>query len=307
VVVVVDVDSVVGSAAVARISAAPALAFLAVDTPAYAVPEWRPRALWVTEGRPDALKMFSTTGEHLQGMSPQDRVKYGRAAFGTQGFGAVAVASDPQVQEKIRKLDQLRSSPEFLDSYQAGSTMQDARTVVAQFNVTMGELARMTLPSVNVALGGFKSMLEGIRGILPAGVDGKGGATIGGHAILGAAGGALVGSVVPGVGTLGGAVIGGVLGTAEGFMEGYVKAQGEKKDNKTTGEFIEDLKRGTALAPAGPQLKTMLAPISLSLNIDGQTLARVMSSIAANSFSGQAPAFDGLDSFVGGDHQHTDK
>jgi hypothetical protein len=51
----------------------------------------------------------------------------------------------------------------------------------------------------------------------------------------------------------------------------------------------------------------MLAPISLSLNIDGQTIARVLSSISANSFSGQAPAYDGLSDYVGGDHQHTDK
>jgi hypothetical protein len=164
---------------------------------------------WFTEGRPDALKMFKTTGERMQGMSPQDRARYGRAAFGTQGAGAVAVLSDPQVQDQIRNLDKLRSSPEFLDSYrnfsgnyQAGSTMQDARTAVAQFNVTMGELARMTLPAVNVALGGFKGVLEGLRGVIPGG-GGTGSAVIGGHAILGAAAGAGTGALV---GALGGPV-----------------------------------------------------------------------------------------------------
>jgi hypothetical protein len=90
-------------------------------------------------------------------------------------------------------------------------------------------------------------------------------------------------------------------------MEGYMKAQGEKQDKKTTEEFIKDLQRGTGLAPAGPQLKATLAPISLSLNVDGTLLARVMSSISANSFEGQAPAFDGSSGYVGGDHQHTDK
>jgi hypothetical protein len=171
----------------------------------------------------------------------------------------------------------------------------------------VGELARMTLPAVNVALGGFKGILEGIHGVIPGG-GGQAGALVGGRAIAGVAAGAAagfgIGALGGPVGAAGGAVVGGMLGAAEGFMEGYVKAQ---QDKKTTGEFIEDLKRGTGLAPPGPQLKTMLAPISLSLNIDGQTLARVMSSIAANSFSGQSPAFDGLESYVGGDHQHTDK
>jgi hypothetical protein len=102
-------------------------------------------------------------------------------------------------------------------------------------------------------------------------------------------------------------VVGGVLGAADGFMESYIKAQGEKQDKKTTAEFIQDLQRGTGLAGAAPQLKAMLAPITLNLNIDGQALARAQSRISGDTFSGQAPAFDGLDSFVGGDHNYPDK
>jgi hypothetical protein len=65
---------------------------------------------------------------------------------------------------------------------------------LAQFNVTMGELARMTLPSANVALGVIKSTLEAIRGVLSGGDGQKRGATVGGHAIVGTLAGAGIGA-----------------------------------------------------------------------------------------------------------------
>jgi hypothetical protein len=105
-----------------------------------------------------------------------------------------------------------------------------------------------------------------------------------------------------------GAAGGGILGTAEGFMEGYSKARGEKQDKKTTDEFMKELRRQgeTGVVPEPP--KVMLSPkIDVSLNIDGQTLARVLQNNSDNSFSNQAPAFDGMGSFIGGDHQHSDK
>jgi hypothetical protein len=74
---------------------------------------------------------------------------------------------------------------------------------------------------------------------------------------------------------------------------------------------MEELRRqgdsGVVPEPRAAAPKAMLAPISLSLNVDGTTLARVMSQISANSFSGQAPVFDGLDAWVGGDHNYPDK
>jgi hypothetical protein len=100
-----------------------------------------------------------------------------------------------------------------------------------------------------------------------------------------------------------GGLTGGVYGVAEQYMEGL------KQNRKEADEFSKELKRqgeGGA-APEKTAPKAMLAPISLSLNVDGATLARVMSSISANSFSGQAPAYDGLESWVGGDHNYPDK
>jgi hypothetical protein len=250
---------------------------------------------WFSDGKPDALKMFSITGEHMQGMSPEDRTKYGRAAFGTQGSGAVAVLSDPQVQEQIRNLDKLRSSPEFLESYrnfssnyQAGSTMQDARTAIAQFNVTMGELARVTLPSINVALGGFKSVLEGIRNLLPGG-NGQGAAVVGGHAILGAGAGALTGAAIGAfggpVGAVGGAVIGGTLGVAEAYLKNQSLANAAEMKKQTL-ENAERLERqmqnrvrefGLGNKFGGKEPNAPVPPIHLNLNIDGRALAAAVS------------------------------
>jgi hypothetical protein len=276
---------------------------------------------WFNEkGKPDLFKMMDTAREHAQAMPLAQRAGVERAVFGAQGSGALALLSDPAVAEQIRNLRQTMNSPEFKnryagfsEAYKEGSTVQQARTAMAEFNVTMMDLAKITLPAVNNALGGFKSILEGIRGVLPAGVDGKGAATIGGHAILGAAGGALVGSVIPGVGTLGGAVIGGVLGTAEGFMEGYSKAQGEKQDKKTTDEFINELKRQGetgAIGKTSEVPKVTLSPnLSISLNVDGQMLAHAVMDVMGNNtgFVTQAPAADGLGQHNSGDHNWGDK
>jgi hypothetical protein len=282
---------------------------------------------WFTGGRPDALKMFKTTGENMEGMSPQDKVRYGRAAFGTQGFGAVSVLSDPKVQDQVRALDKLRSSPEFLESYrgfsgnyQAGSTMQDARTAMQEFNVVSGELARITLPALNIVLGNFRSILEGVRSALP-GSNGKGGATIGARAIEGAGIGAAWGAFGGPLGIAGGAVAGGVAGGVEGVAEQYMKNIIEPRDRygretvitgnsaaqaaegmKALGDAIRGLPAGRgSIFPGGT---SSVPPITLNLNVDGSRLA---SAISQGGFPGQAPAADGMGAFNSGDHNTTDK
>jgi hypothetical protein len=265
---------------------------------------------WFNEkGKPDLLKLLDIAGTNLPKIPLTERAGLLSGLLGSQGSGALAMLSDPAVNEQILNLRKTRDSPEFRnryagfsEAYKEGSTVQQARTAMADFNIMMMDLGKTVLPAVNVALRDFKGVLEGIRGVLPSGST----ATVGARAAEGAIAGGILGSVVPGVGTIAGAAVGGMLGTAEGFMEGYSKAQGEKQDKKSTEEFMQELKRqgegGVVPAP-----KAMLAPISLSLNVDGTLLARVLSSISANSFSGQAPAYNGLESYVGGDHQHTDK
>jgi hypothetical protein len=85
-----------------------------------------------------------------------------RAAFGAQGVDDIGTLADPVVLEQVKKLRALSKSPEFLESYhnfsgdyEAGSTMQAARTAKQEFNVVSGELTRQTLPSLNMVLGDF--------------------------------------------------------------------------------------------------------------------------------------------------------
>ena len=200
-----------------------------------------------------------------------------------------------------------------------GSTVQNARTAMADFNITMMELGKTVLPSVNVALRDFKGILEGVRNILPNRSTATIGARVGEGALAGAAWGMLGGPL----GVAGGAAVGGVAGGALGVAEQYMKGLEHPVDRfgrevvitgnsaaqaaegmKALGDAIRGLPAGHGgVFPGG----TSAAPISLSLNVDGHLLAQTLSSIAASSFDSQAPAFDGLGSFPNGDHQHTDK
>jgi hypothetical protein len=269
---------------------------------------------WFTDGKPDLLKMLDIGGAGAAKIPLERRAGLERQLFGAQGGGGFALLADPAVREQILSLRKTMDSPEFknryagfTESYKQGSTVQQARTGMAEFNITMMELGKDILPSVNVALHGTKAILESIRGVLPGG-DGKSAAIAGGGALLGAGAGALTGAAVGAfggpVGAVGGAAIGGIAGGMLGVIENYQRQHDKDNDKKTAEvEFLQQLNKGGL----GKAQQAVLAPISLSLNIDGQTLARVMSSISANSFSGQAPAYNGLESYVGGDHQHTDK
>ena len=114
----------------------------------------------------------------------------------------------------------------FSGLYNADLTAQNARTALQTFNSTLMDLAQGALPAVNAALNDFKSVLSGLRSVIPGG-DGKGMAQIGARALEGAAAGALVGGtwgalggpVGIGGGALVGGAVGGTLGVAEQFMK----------------------------------------------------------------------------------------
>jgi hypothetical protein len=291
------------------------------------------------DGKPDLLKLYGIAGDHLQGMAPEDRVKYGRAAFGVQGAGAVAVIGDPVVNSRMHAIDRLRQSPEFQSrygsfqqDYLAGSPVQDARHALSEFNVTMGQLGGFVMPSAAAALTRFTDGLEKFRSMLPGGKDGKpsegaieawGGGAIGtvlGGVVgaaggpFGIAGGAVVGGVV-------GAGIGGVMGTARDYMTGAIarpvdrfgrevvitgnSAEQAAAAMKALGDAIRGLPAGRGVFPGG----TSATPqISLSLNLDGRTLAQSVSAALAtlSEHATGAPAFDGTSTFQGGDSNHSD-
>jgi hypothetical protein len=301
------------------------------------------------EGRPDIFKLLSTSSDALQGMSPQDRAAYGRAAFGAQGFGAISVLGDPQVNAQMHALDDLTKSPAYRERYKnfnadysAGSTMQDARRGLAELNVTLGELARNTLPSINVALRGFSSALEKVRSFLPGGPEGNG--KIGGAALLGgvsgAATGAAVGAVGGPIGWLGGAAIGGGVGAAYGiapppdqaksaiadsFSKFFPSKSSSADSSSSNGGvagvaegFLEGYKAGidkggsyTSPGKTGKPAEKIVVtpPVNLSLNVDGTTLARVLGSALQSyyQFSTGAAAADGAGQSFGGGHNTTDQ
>jgi hypothetical protein len=217
-----------------------------------------------------------------------------------KGAGASALLSDAAVNEQVKNLRREMDSPEFknryagfMRSYQEGSTVQNARTVLQEFNNLMMDIGDKALPPVNKMLGGFKGLLESIRSVLPAG---KGvGTTVATRAGEGALIGTGVGALFGGVGAIPGAAIGGILGTAEGFMETYGGKSGMGIDKG--GSYTSPGKTGHAAQP-----KAQLAPITLNLNLDGRTLGTAMSEIMVDlyKFSTQAPAGDGVSLYNGG-------
>jgi hypothetical protein len=266
-------------------------------------------------GRLDIFKMMRIAREHAAAMTPAQRTANERAVFGAQGSGAFSILSDPAVTEQIENLRKTRDSPEFknryggfMEDYRAGSTAQAARTAIQDFNVTMMDIGRNVLPSVNIALHDFKGVLEGIRSVLPSGST----ATVGARAAEGALIGGIAGSIFPGLGTVGGAVIGGAIGGVEGVAEQYMKNQ-QEQDRKAGGRLEQmwapRLRLGGA-PDAAPQ-KATLQPLvlNLNLNVDGRTLAESVSTSLAtlNALPTQAPAADGMGQFYGGDHNYPDK
>jgi hypothetical protein len=249
---------------------------------------------WFTEGKPDLFKMLDIAGGKAAGIPVEKRAAYERALFGAQGGGGFALLSDPAVREQAQSLRGTMESSEFknryagfMQNYNHDVTSQAARTAVQEFNVTLGDLGRNVLPAVNIVLGNFKSTLEGIRSVLPGG-DGKGAATVLARAAEGAGAGALYGMLGGPGGVAIGALAGGVAGGVEGVAEQYMK-------------------QGASLDPNAVKasLQAVVPPLSISFNIDGTLLGRVLSNISTYSFSGQAPAFDGTGEFALPHHQDT--
>jgi hypothetical protein len=277
---------------------------------------------WFTNGKPDLLKMMDIGGAKAATIPLTKRAAYERQLFGAQGSGAFALLADPAVRDQVLSLRKTMDSPEFknryggfTESYKQGSTVQQARTGMAEFNITMMELGKDVLPSVNVMLKDFKGLLEGLTGILPGADKFKSAATVGARVMEGAGAGALWGWAGGPGGALGGAVIGGIGGGVLGAAEAYMgeHGDGDKKSPLAAGERpadryarrIENLRsRNESAAP-----KAVLQPLSLNLNIDGRTLAQSISTAMGDlyGFPSQAPAADGAGQHYSGDHNFPDK
>jgi hypothetical protein len=225
---------------------------------------------WFTDGKPDIVKMLDIAGGKAVGIPIDKRAAYERSLFGAQGGGGFALLADPAVREQVQNLMKEMNSPEFknrygtfTEAYKEGSTVQNARTALAEFSILMQDLGKTILPAVNMALKDLKALLEGIRNILPSGSTMK----VGARAIEGAIVGGVAG--IPGGpgGMLGGAAIGAVAGGMEGVAERYVESQKAEFDAAYAQRpFGLGVHRRNAPAPQMPQIR-------LNLNVDGPTLA----------------------------------
>jgi hypothetical protein len=192
---------------------------------------------WFTNGKPDIFKMLNIAGDKAAGIPITKRAAYERALFGAQGGGGFALLSDPAVHEQIKSLMKEMGSPEFKnryssfsEAYKEGSPMQQGRVAIADFNIAMMDLGRNVLPAVTGALKDFDEALKYIRSFMPgADKDGKGGDKwkVGTRALEGMVGGAAIGTLIPGVGTVAGGVVGGIGGGIVGVIEGLVKSSNE--------------------------------------------------------------------------------
>jgi hypothetical protein len=259
------------------------------------------RPTWFTDGKPDLLKMLDIAGANAAKIPVERRAAIERGLFGAQGGGGFALLADPAVREQVAALRKEMESPEFknryagfVDSYREGSTVQQARTALQDFNVTAMEIGKDVLPAVNVAMKNFKSIIEGLRDVLPGvksdvlpGVksDGRvGGAALTG-AGLGAAAGATVGVLGGPVGVVGGAAAGGVLGGALGVLEGTdALKKGERPGDRYERRIEELHKKMDKRAPA----------VNLSVYLDGALVGKgVSDSIVRDAeHDTSPPAFD---------------
>lgn len=292
---------------------------------------------WFTGGKPDLFKMLDIAGTNIEKIPMAERAGVERKLFGAQGSGGLALLTDPAVHEQIRALMKEMTSPEFknrygsfVPDYKEGSPMQQGRTTIADFQNVMMDLGKTVLPSVVGVMKDIDGTLKAIRSILPGGKDddknkGADKWKVGTRALEGAALGATWGMLGGPGGAAGGALAGGAVGGLLGIAEGVLR-----RDMTQTGDAaaaaassirnMGDAIRGIPSRPGilvpnpgaaspmgylqGPPKATKAQPISLSLNIDGRTLAQAMSDQIADllNFPTGAPAANGLQQWHDGDH-----
>jgi hypothetical protein len=213
--------------------------------------------------------------------------------FGRRGGGAAAVLGGDVALQRYRDLRAGMENPANINRYNTfnenmmGTTRGVARSTLQEFNVAMIELGDKALPMATAGLKGFSTALGWFGGghqtkedktFTPSWAERF-------HELMPWSGASALPKPQP-------------QSFEGGSPFGDWKGPGSKDWKAPNLNFMQ--------GPTAPP-KAVLAPISLSLNVDGTTLARVMSEISANTFTTQAPAADGMGQFYGGDHNFPDK
>jgi hypothetical protein len=258
---------------------------------------------WFTDGKPDLLKMLDIGGTNAQKIPIERRAALERSLFGAQGGGGFALLADPAVRDQVLSLQKEMNSPEFknrygtfAESYRQGSTLQNARTVLAEANNLLMDLGQHALPTFNGALRDLSNVIRRIRGDAPLATDGKWG--VGATAVEGAVVGAGVGAFAGGVGAVPGAALGAIAGGVLAGAHDYMAQQHDAKE-RPGDRYQHRIERLE---------KAKVPPVTLNLNIDGRALAQATSTAMGDltSFPTGAPSADGMGQFYSGDHNYPD-
>ena len=161
-----------------------------------------------------------------------------------------------------------------------------------KFNNLLADLGAHAMPSATAALGEFARVVANLTRILPKPADGKS-SHIGETAIEGALIGAGVGSLAPGVGTVGGAVLGGLSAEFTAPLKIIWSAKGFRR---LAGGDAKERRR----FPGGTTRVPVVVP--LTLNIDGRTLARAVSEQQDSLYryrNPNSPASNGAGRYMG--------
>jgi hypothetical protein len=231
------------------------------------------KATWLdAAGKPDLEKAIDTASKAAANIPVEERPGVMKNAFGTQGAGALAVLGDPAVNAQIKSLRKEMESEEFknrygtaLEEYGKNSPVQQARTTMQSFNVAMVELSEKALPGATAALSAFSGVLHGLNFIQAA--TPKGDKQIG----------------LP--------MQRGAIPRLWNYLTGPKEGDGALKPEKQS--FLQ-----------GPgAAKATLAPISLSLNIDGRQLGQAVTEQLEHlvEHASSAPSYNGLSNFARAD------
>jgi TP901 family phage tail tape measure protein len=158
---------------------------------------------WFENGAPSLTRLLEIVSQNAQKIPLDKRMSYERQLFGAQGSGAIAVLGEGAVRDQMLRMREAVKDPRALNDVRnwmtidgEQSSLQNARTTVQTFNVLMADIGERVLPAVNNGLSRFKSILDGIRGMLPGADKDKSAANVGGAALVGGVAGAAAGLAV---------------------------------------------------------------------------------------------------------------
>ena len=109
-----------------------------------------------TDWNASVIKMFRELHEGMDKIPEGERADVLHRAFGTQGAGAATLFSQPNITDQLEilvpKLKAFQGGEVSLQEYSQGSTIQQSRIAMQEFQVLMADLGTKILPGVNAIL-----------------------------------------------------------------------------------------------------------------------------------------------------------